>query len=50
MGEPRTDGDSPNNLKSFPRPSLDLPADFGKDLPQTFPGPPPGVGKTFTVP
>ena len=24
MGKPRTDGDSPNNLKSFPRPSPDL--------------------------
>ena len=35
MGEPRTDGDSPNNLKSFPRNSPHPPADFGKDLPQT---------------
>ena len=39
---------SPNNLKSFPRHSLDLPADFGKDLSQTFPGPPPDFGKTFS--
>ena len=37
MGEPRTDGDSPNNGKSFPKPSLELPADVGKDLHQTFP-------------
>ena len=32
MGEPRTDGDSPSNLTSFTRHSLDLPDDFGKDL------------------
>ena len=43
MGEPRTDRDFPNDLKSFPRHSRDLPADFGKDLPQT----PPDFGKTF---
>ena len=42
MGEPRTDGDSPSNFNSF----SSLPADFGKDLHQTFPGPPPDFGKT----
>ena len=40
---------TPNKIKSFSRHSQDLPADSGKDLPQTFPGPPPDFGKTFIV-